>query len=171
MKRRLFFWVDQLHISRRERVAVKSLLLMLLLISGIKPFVQPRLNYDPEDYERILVDFKQRSALLEQEKQMTLARFSPDTSLSMQEGMEPSMKSKPKTAPPDSTKKVDINKASVKELQALPGIGPAYAQRIVAYREEHGAFRNIQEMTKVKGIGAGRLKKLKPYISTGTNND
>jgi competence ComEA-like helix-hairpin-helix protein len=168
MKRRLFFWVDQLHISRRERVAVKTLLLMLLLSSGIKPFVQPKTNYDPGEYERILADFRERSALLEEERQRTLARFRPDSSGRVGRKMA---SSEPAAAPPDSSQKIDINTATAKELQSLPGIGPAYAERIVEYRKEHGPFRNIQELTKVKGIGAGRLKKLKPYISTGTNNE
>ena len=170
MKRRLFFWLDQLHISRRERVAVKSLLLILLLISGIKPFIQPKLSYDPGEYERILTDFKQRSALLEQEREMTLARFRPDSSHSGRL-TQISAPSELKSMPPDSSRKVNINSAGSKELQSLPGIGPAYAKRIIQYRENHGPFKNIQELTRVKGIGAGRLKKLKPYISIESKDE
>ncbi|HDS29198.1 MAG TPA: helix-hairpin-helix domain-containing protein, partial [Candidatus Acetothermia bacterium] len=48
---------------------------------------------------------------------------------------------------------VDVNRASVDELVALPGIGPVLAARIVAYREEHGMFRTLDELQKVSGIG------------------
>ncbi|RLC89495.1 MAG: competence protein ComEA, partial [Chloroflexi bacterium] len=48
---------------------------------------------------------------------------------------------------------VDLNAATPEELRTLPGIGPQLAQRIVAYREEHGPFFLPQEITAVPGIG------------------
>ena len=48
---------------------------------------------------------------------------------------------------------IDINRAGAEELTALPGIGPALAQRIVAYREEHGPFPSIEALQQVSGIG------------------
>ena len=62
---------------------------------------------------------------------------------------------------------VNINTATVQELEALPGIGPVVAQRIVAYRDEHGAFRTVEELTKVKGIGESKLEELLDLITTG----
>lgn len=48
--------------------------------------------------------------------------------------------------------KVDINKATSAQLQTLKGIGLKKAEAIVAYREEHGTFKSIDDLTKVKGI-------------------
>ena len=60
---------------------------------------------------------------------------------------------------------VDLNQSSVKELQALPGIGPVLAERIRRYRREKGRFTSIEEITNVRGIGAKRFARLRPYIA------
>lgn len=62
---------------------------------------------------------------------------------------------------------ININTASVKELDALPGIGPTYAERIVKYRESNGVFKTTRDIVKVKGIGEGTFAKIKGLISTG----
>jgi comEA protein len=66
-----------------------------------------------------------------------------------------------------SVKKIDINSASVQELQKLPQIGAAVAQRIVDYRGKHGKFTKIEEIMKVKGIGEKTFLKIKPLIKIG----
>ncbi|OQY58312.1 MAG: hypothetical protein B6245_12505 [Desulfobacteraceae bacterium 4572_88] len=53
-----------------------------------------------------------------------------------------------------AAEKIDINTASAKELTQLQGIGPALAERIVEYRNNHGPFEKPEDITKVKGIGA-----------------
>lgn len=73
----------------------------------------------------------------------------------------------PAHADETATKKVNINSASVKELQTLPQIGVAVAQRIVDFREKHGKFSKIEEIMKVKGIGEKTFLKLKPLITVG----
>ena len=60
---------------------------------------------------------------------------------------------------------VSINRASVDELQTLPGIGPAMAGRIVAFRIENGQFRKLEDLLKVKGIGPKTFEKLKSFVS------
>ena len=56
---------------------------------------------------------------------------------------------------------VNINTASPSELEALPGVGPAKAKAIVAYRQQHGAFKSVEELKNVKGIGKSIFSKLK----------
>lgn len=59
---------------------------------------------------------------------------------------------------------VDVNTAGVAELERLPGIGPALAEQIVAYRREHGRFRRVEELDAVPGLGPATVEKLKPYL-------
>jgi competence protein ComEA len=60
---------------------------------------------------------------------------------------------------------VNINTATKDELVSLPGIGPAKAQAILDYRKAHGAFKSVEELKDVKGIGAKRFEKLKPELA------
>ncbi len=62
---------------------------------------------------------------------------------------------------------VNINTASVAQLEALPGIGHAMAARIVEYREKNGAYKRLEDLMGVRGIGEKNFLKLKPLISVG----
>ncbi|MBM3187253.1 MAG: ComEA family DNA-binding protein [Chloroflexi bacterium] len=60
---------------------------------------------------------------------------------------------------------ININTASAAELDTLPGIGPAYAERIIAYREAHGPFASPDEIMKVQGIGPATYDRIKGQIT------
>ncbi len=64
------------------------------------------------------------------------------------------------------TKVVNINTADFEQLQLLPRVGPALAQRIIDFRETNGPFASIDELVAVKGIGETSLVKLSPYVAT-----
>lgn len=59
---------------------------------------------------------------------------------------------------------VDLNRAGVDELDELPGVGPVLAERIVAYRTEHGPFRAIEDLLSVSGIGERKLESLRTHL-------
>ena len=60
---------------------------------------------------------------------------------------------------------ININTATQEELDTLPGIGPATAAKIIAYRKEKGKFNNKEEIKEVSGIGEAKYEKMKEYIS------
>jgi competence protein ComEA len=79
------------------------------------------------------------------------------------EGATPSA-SKAGASLPQSQGLVNINTASAEELDSLPGIGPAIASRIIAYREEKGKFTSIEQIKEVSGIGESKYADLKDRI-------
>lgn len=68
---------------------------------------------------------------------------------------------------PTSPAAVNINTATAQQLEALPGVGPVLAQRIVDYRTVHGLFQTPEELSKVKGIGESKLKELLDFVTVG----
>jgi competence protein ComEA len=63
--------------------------------------------------------------------------------------------------------KININTASAAELEALPRIGPALAQRIIEYRAANGPFQRIEDITRVRGIGPATFEQIKDRITVG----
>lgn len=68
-------------------------------------------------------------------------------------------------------KYININTATAQELEALPGIGPALSQAIVAYRDEHGAFTRAEDLLNVKGIGEAKLDAIREEITFGNGGE
>ena len=62
---------------------------------------------------------------------------------------------------------ININTASQSQLETLPGIGPVKAAAIVAYRQEHGAFKSVEDLVKVSGIGKKTLENIRDQITVG----
>jgi len=65
---------------------------------------------------------------------------------------------------PNKPELLNINTATVEELQTLPNIGEATAQRIIDYRTQHGNFASVDALQDVKGIGAKTVEKLRPFV-------
>jgi competence protein ComEA len=62
------------------------------------------------------------------------------------------------------TAPVSLGSATLEQLQTLDGVGPATAQKIVAYRTEHGGFRSVDDLANVAGIGPKKLAAIKPHV-------
>jgi len=61
---------------------------------------------------------------------------------------------------------VNINTAGAADLARLPGVGPSLAQRIVEHREKNGAFKAIDDLMLVRGIGEKSFERIRPYLTT-----
>lgn len=62
---------------------------------------------------------------------------------------------------------LDLNTATVKELEQLPGVGPTTAKAIVDFRSKGGRFRRVTDLLVIRGISEAKLKKMRPYITVG----
>ncbi len=65
-----------------------------------------------------------------------------------------------------ASSKININTATIEELETLPKIGPKTAKAIVDYRKKH-PFKSVDELIEVKGIGSKTLEKLRPLVTVG----
>jgi comEA protein len=63
-----------------------------------------------------------------------------------------------------SSSTVDLNSASAAELEALPGIGPVMAQRILAWRSANGRFSHVRELREIQGVGEKTFRRLEPLV-------
>ncbi|HEV8687085.1 MAG TPA: ComEA family DNA-binding protein [Gaiellaceae bacterium] len=68
-------------------------------------------------------------------------------------------------AAPDAAGPVHLNSATVEQLDELPGVGPVTAQKIVDYRQSHGAFSSVDDLDEIAGIGPARLEQLRELVA------
>lgn len=171
MKRKIFFWLEKLSISRIERNAVAVLMSILLLLVLIRLAVLESAAFDDAYYAELDEAFKTRSALLKHKEENIMARYQPKRSEAAIVFQDTVPRDTPDTFSNSTRKdsgreltKVNVNTADAKTLETLPGIGPAYASRMIQYRQENGPFETCDELLKIKGIGKKRLEKLLPFI-------
>src|SRR5229473_2969594 len=67
-------------------------------------------------------------------------------------------------------KPVNINAATSEELQQVPGIGPATAEKILQMRKSYGAFKSVDDLLAIRGLGPKRLEKMRKYLIAGKTN-
>lgn len=172
LKRKVFFWLEKLQISRKERIAFSLLLGILVILFSLSLFLQHSFQYDQKEYDRIVAEFERRSAAIEQQEAERAEAYTPDAEPEVKpdvisEPDEQIQASEPEisSSDPETRGLININTASSAELQSLDGIGPAYAQNIIEYREANGGFDSIDELINVRGIGEKRLENIRPYIT------
>ena len=109
--------------------------------------------------------------LAEAEKsQLNLAQLVEDgekVDIPFIEGASPLIATPGPTVVAVTTELININTASVEELDTLPGVGPTLAQRIIDYREDNGPFINAEDIINVPGIGPGNYERFKDMITVG----
>jgi len=64
--------------------------------------------------------------------------------------------------------RVNLNTAGMEELTTLPGIGPAYAKRIVDYREKNGPFKRVEDLLNIQGIGEKTLERIREKVTVSS---
>jgi competence protein ComEA len=64
-----------------------------------------------------------------------------------------------------SLEKVNVNVASMQELESVRGIGPSLADRIVSFRDANGKFESLEDLSQVRGIGSSKLAKIKNQVT------
>lgn len=70
-----------------------------------------------------------------------------------------------KKKPPE--KPINLNTANAEQLQEVPGIGPATAEKILKMRKSYGAFKSVDDLRAIRGIGPKRLEKMRKYLTVG----
>ncbi len=171
-RRKLFFFLDRFKIPRSERRVLSLLLLAVLLVWTARLFIQYPQWIDPSIYEEEQALFRQAFASSHQEDQEIKSRYG----LSMEMGVSDlTVEYEPTDTLNSSKTPIQLNTATLEQLMSIPGIGPSYAEKIMAWRNKNGAFTSLDQLLEIKGIGEKRLEKLKSLVtitavdSTGEN--
>ncbi len=133
-----------------------------------KPSLEDRiLNFESrfEELEEELAQIKSNEAKIETTPVETSNQPEPETGVVA--GTEAPVEAPKETTvakPTAPIGKINLNTASASQLDALPGIGPAYAGRIIDYRNANGGFKTIEEVQNVKGIGPKTFEKMQDMI-------
>ncbi len=139
--------------TKQEKRFALFFLVSIIVGTGVKAYRQRQLSKpDPEwqeHYQAILEDFRQK------------AHSDEDTIAQQQVSIQ---KATPLIEKSDLVESIDINRATLIQLQTLPKIGPALAKRIIDYREMNGPFESLDEITNVNGIGPKTFKVIKNHI-------
>ncbi|MEX0769313.1 MAG: helix-hairpin-helix domain-containing protein [Balneolaceae bacterium] len=175
MRRKIYFFLERLQISQRERIAVGVLAVCVIGASTANLLIEQRPAIDPEHYAELDQIFKERSRRLEEENHEILARYegryyenhplqglTRETDTLVDPGLAGSVRADRQGVDGDA---INLNTAGREVLQQLPGIGPAYSQRILDWRKIHGKFTSVEQLLEIRGIGEKRLEAIRPLVT------
>lgn len=164
-----------------ERYRTYIGVLLLILVTAATAFMLWQENYFRPEQESRIEKLEARIGQLEQSRGSKVTESTPVDAGKIAElssagnsgevasaSTGPSVSNSASTATAAKTSpvagKINLNTATLVELDSLPGIGPVYAQRIIDYRTSKGGFKSLEEVKKVKGIGDATFNKFKDKI-------
>lgn len=134
--------IDFFSFTPQETKAVIFLIVILLIGSGVTLYKKYHPDFAPE-------------LLLKENRNTEKKVLEPAKSSNVPENISLKI----------TDKKINLNRATLRELDSLPGIGEELGKRILAYRESKGNFSSIEELKKIKGIGQKTFEKLKKLVT------
>jgi comEA protein len=178
MRRKLFFFLEKLQVTRRERIAIGILVVVLTVLGFLNVYIEQKAHYDEAYYEELEQIFGERTRQHNLERDEIMARYQPELppaeeiiTQQVQPEANDTIPGENSTQVQNETENlVNINQADTAELQTLPGIGPAYAERIIAWRAENGEFKTAEQLLEIRGIGQRRLESIRPLITLSDDN-
>lgn len=184
------FWNDFLAYLEKYRLVIGIILAMVIVIglvglSIVEGQLTPAASKKDDSGNKIVAIEQQLTALKQENQQLReqmkqlidlvsqstaksndqLPTISQKTAVGPSAATTSSQPASSVDEQPSSSQKININAAGIGELDSLPGIGPAYAQRIIDYRNANGGFKSIEDIQKVKGIGPKTFEKMKDKIT------
>lgn len=159
----IFRWKDFLYFQKNDRIAIILLLVLIVAGGGIYFYLGNFTGVDPEYF----ANQKQiQSEFTEFEKSGEIVPITSENSTDDDKGQHSLKATKNKTENEKliTGQTVDLNAASEKTLMRIPGIGAAFAQRIIEYRMALGGFADLSQLQEIKGITTNKYSKILPYI-------
>lgn len=169
--RRLYALQQRLAITTPEVSALLFISILMMTGSCVRYVQGEAVPFSSDDYAEL------HAAFAEQTDALRASAAADSTDATASEAAEPVQVAAVTEAPTrrrasaSGPVRMNLNTASARTLQRLPGVGPAISARIVEYREAYGGFRHPREVTRVKGIGPKTYEKMAPYLFVDETTD
>ena len=161
---------QRLSLTKHEAMALACLSGLFIIGIIVRQVQQQAILAPPDAYAELDRIFFERSgkgngAASDTTSRVLLAAASEADSGDMTPvAATPLIRESPEKASAAGGLRIDINRAGATELEKLPRIGPKTAERILAFRDAYGAFRTVNDLQQVKGIGPKTLELLRPHV-------